>query len=134
MDLICVVMNAPSINDRNNDARALLDFGFYGFGSYKLVLSDLTTVQVNRGKEEYIRPTAEDVRIILPKSDISRVKEVYNIESSINAPVMKGDIIGRVELFVGDEKVYETPLLSDKDILKISIFDIFLSILSGFVG
>ena len=134
MELICVVMNAPGITERNNDARALLDYGFYSFGSYCADLNDLDIIKVNCGKEEYIRPVAENARIILPKADISRVRTVYDIKDSVDAPIKKGDSLGRIEFYVDEKKVYETEIYSDSDVNKITVLDIFISILSGFAA
>ena len=134
MDLICVIMNAPSIKDRNNDAKSLLDFGFYGYGTYKIDLSHLDLIEVDRGKEEYIKPTAESERIILPKSDISRVKAVYKLNDKVSAPIKKGDSLGSVEFYVGEKMVYECKVYAEKEVEKITFIDIFLSILSKAVG
>lgn len=134
MDLICVIMNAPSIKDRNNDAKSLLDFGFYGYGTYKIDLSGLNLIEVDRGKEEYIKPTAESERIILPKSDISRVKAVYKLNDKVSAPIKKGDSLGSVEFYVGEKMVYECKVYAEREVEKITFIDIFLSILSKAVG
>ena len=134
MDLICVVMNAPSVKDRNNDARALLDLGFYGFGTYKVDLSSFDTVRVNRGKQETVSTNLEDNKIVLPKSDISRIKRVYKINEDLNAPIKKGDIIGKLELYVGEELLREVNVYAAHDVEKITILDIYLSILSKAVG
>ena len=134
MDLICVVMNAPSVKDRNNDARALLDLGFYGFGTYKVDLSSFDTVRVNRGKQETVSTILEDNKIVLPKSDISRIKRVYKINEDLNAPIKKGDIIGKLELYVGEEMLREVNVYAAHDVEKITILDIYLSILSKAVG
>ena len=134
MDLICVVMNAPSVKDRNNDARALLDLGFYGFGTYKVDLSSFDTVRVNRGKQETVSTILEDNKIVLPKSDISRIKKVYKINEDLNAPIKKGDIIGKLELYVGEELLREVNVYAAHDVEKITILDIYLSILSKAVG
>ena len=134
MDLICVIMNAPSIKDRNNDAKSLLDFGFYGYGTYKIDLSGLDLIEVDRGKEEYIKPTAESERIILPKSDISRVKAVYKLNDKVSAPIKKGDSLGSVEFYVGEKMVYECKVYAEREVEKITFIDIFLSILSKAVG
>ena len=134
MDLICVIMNAPSIKDRNNDAKSLLDFGFYGYGTYKIDLSGLDLIEVDRGKEEYIKPTAESERIILPKSDISRVKAVYKLNDKVSAPIKKGDSLGSVEFYVGEKMVYEWKVYAEREVEKVTFIDIFLSILSKAVG
>ena len=134
MDLICVIMNAPSIKDRNNDARALLDFGFYGFGSYKVDLSELDMVQVDRGKDEFVKPIADCESIILPKSDISRIKTVYKINEAISAPIKKGDTLGTAQFYVGEKMVHECRVYAEIDVEKITFIDIFLLILSKVVG
>ena len=134
MDLICVVMNAPSVKDRNNDARALLDLGFYGFGTYKVDLSSFDTVRVNRGKQETLSTNLEDNKIVLPKSDISHIKRVYKINEDLNAPIKKGDIIGKLELYVGEEMLREVNVYAAHDVEKITILDIYLSILSKAIG
>ena len=134
MDLICVVMNAPSVKDRNNDARALLDLGFYGFGTYKVDLSSFDTVRVNRGKQETLSTNLEDNKIVLPKSDISHIKRVCKINEDLNAPIKKGDIIGKIELYVGEEMLREVNVYAAHDVEKITILDIYLSILSKAIG
>lgn len=134
MELVAVVMAGETSTDRFNGAKKLLDYGFANF-SFSTITADLTkplTVKVEKGTEKEISVTAEkSLDILLPKTSNSQITQKIVLNESVKAPVKKGDILGNVDIFVGDEKIGEIPLIAEKGVKKLSFSVTFRWIVNG---
>lgn len=113
--LICVTLNAP---DDWNDHIKLLDYGFehaelstlIGFGEISV------DVPVGGGLKKWITATNFS-EISLPIFD---GKNIYRFEYAtpklVFAPVKKGNIIGEINCYYGNELICQYPLAADSDI------------------
>ena len=122
MSLIAVVMKAPSSAIRFKCASTLLDFGFNNF-EYKqmMVKNDIVnSVKVNKGVNSSVNAIAEnDVGTLLEKQNNLNIEQNIELPDIINAPINKGDIIGKVTYTLNGEIISECNLLADNDIAKI---------------
>ena len=128
--LISVVMGEESIEKRSQDTVKLLN---YGFNSYKVNIIKnkneiLGKVKVKNGKEDYVNVVLKDDAIeLLPINDkISK----YNFKLDINtikAPVKKGDIVGKVNIYNENNKLVSSAQITiTKDIKKANYWDYFI--------
>ena len=134
MHLIAVVMGAETREDRNECARALLDFGFAGYSLYTDPECDLEQVPVNKGSRVFVTVKKEAFYTLIKRSDASSIEKRYTIPNSVDAPFAEGDIVGLVEYFVGDTKLGECNILVTESAEKISLIDVFLSILGVIIS
>lgn len=123
IQLIAVVLGSLSTKDRFADASALLNHGFNNYKKHHLISNNdsVGEVIVINGTKEKITAVAEaDCDILIKSSEISELKDELILESSIHAPVAKGQVIGKIVYKAGEREVGHVNLISDTDSPKIS--------------
>ena len=68
------------------------------------------------GNQKYAEVGArEPVKVLLPRELDSQISYAYELPASIEAPVTKGDSIGKIQVRVADEPVLDTRLHAIED-------------------
>jgi len=116
MQLICVVLN-----DGNwfQDAYRLLDAAFERYKPYQVLQKDigLKTVSVKNGEKAATKiVAAEDVQIPLTAEEMSKVNVVLETDEMIEAPVSRGQRVGKAKIYLDDTLLYTAELLAREDI------------------
>ena len=132
MELIAVVMKSPSTNQRFDDAKALLD---YGFANYTLVPVypevPLAPIDVLLGAQPQVQPQPErDCRLLVRKGEETQVTTRLSLAENVEAPVERGQILGKLEVYVGGTLRDTIPILSSQPVDRLSIPGIFSQMLS----
>ena len=127
MELIAVVMRAPTTAQRFEDAKALLD---YGFAHYALVSvypdAPLTPVEVLLGVQGRVQPQlARDCRLLVRKGEESQISTRLTLADNVEAPVDQGQTLGQLEVYVGDELRDAVPILAAQPVDRLSVPGIF---------
>ncbi len=127
--LISVTMGEESIEKRSQDTVKLLN---YGFNSYKVNLIKskgeiLGKVKVNKGKKEYVDVMLVNDAIELLKTNDKISKYEFKLKiDTVKAPVKKGDIIGKVEIYNEQKELINTSDITVmENVLKANFFDYF---------
>lgn len=130
-EYLVVVMNAPETNDAGEsglhyrDTRTLFRWAFNGFQHTTVLAKSeiLATVQVGLSwstDRVNLVPEAEFATVVDAnlKSD-QIIKKVTVYQPSVQAPVEKGTVLGKVELIVNvDQKIGEVPLVASESISR----------------
>jgi len=123
--MLTVIMGAPTYKTRNRDAGLLMNFGFSKFEGKKLFAKDEDVEEIPMGKQTdrvFIAKAKEDLEVVVPKgSKEELVKKI--VVDEIKDEYKEGDIIGKCEVYLGEEKVGEVELYSDRDIEKGGLLD-----------
>ena len=132
MELIAVVMKSPSTNQRFDDAKALLD---YGFANYTVVSvypeAPLAPIDVLLGTQGQVQPKLErDCRLLVRRGEEGQVSTGLSLAENVEAPVESGQILGRLEVYVGGELRDTIPILSAQQVDRLSVSGIFSKMLS----
>ena len=132
MELIAVVMKSPSTNQRFDDAKSLLD---YGFANYTLVPVypevPLAPIAVLLGAQPQVQPQPErDCRLLVRKGEETQVTTRLSLAENVEAPVERGQILGKLEVYVGGTLRDTIPILSSQPVDRLSIPGIFSQMLS----
>ena len=132
MELIAVVMKCPSINQRLEDARAMLDYGFANYALAPVYPEvPLAPVDVLLGAQAQVQPQLErDCRLLVRKGEESQVSTRLSLAGDVEAPVEQGQLLGRLEVYVGDELRDTVPILASQPVDRLSIPGIFSRMLS----
>jgi serine-type D-Ala-D-Ala carboxypeptidase (penicillin-binding protein 5/6) len=98
MRLVAVILGAPSNAQRFAQAGKVLEWGFDRYTAVSLLRSgEPLPVQVRSQTGRTIQPVAaRDLKVVLPKADVSNVKVVYDIAPTIDGVVRAGEPLGRV--------------------------------------
>ncbi len=127
MQLIAVVLCAPSTAERFGSATALLD---YGFANYAVVDSDdlnlqMPEITVQGGNQNAIQPSAEDISFVVKKGNQDRIEYEIKAENSLRAPITKGESLGEIVFTIDGSEVMRKELTASQDIPRINILQMF---------
>ncbi len=114
MRLIAVVLGAPSNPGRFREAGRLLEWGFDNFTSVTLAKKGETLpVRVQVASGSIIQPVAAaDVKLVVPKRDVSTLKIEYDVPSAFSGPLLGGSPIGIVNVRAGGRVLTRVGALS----------------------
>ena len=124
MNLIAVVMKAPSSKVRFSNAQALLDYGFANFEYKELVKKDdtLKTLPITKGVKSTINITAnQDCGTIISKGNDVNIEQNISINENISAPISKGDVVGKLEFSLNGDIISECDLIACDSVDKIDL-------------
>lgn len=122
LNLIAVIMKAPTTAIRFSEAKALLDYGFANYSSYKLSTSGelLKDISVNQGVEKSINAVFSDTKTaLIQKEQESQIVQEINIPEIITAPISQGEKIGEINYFLNGNQIGSVDIVSDKTVKKV---------------
>lgn len=133
MELIAVVMKAPTTAQRFEDAKKLLDYGFAGY-ALKEVYPDapLLPVKVLLGQQTQVQPElARPCCILVEKSQIEQITTRVTVAEDVQAPVEACQILGQMEVCVNGETVDCVPIVAAQGVERLSVPMIFVRLLKN---
>lgn len=121
MQLIAVVLGAPTSKERFGGASALLDYGFAKYEVSAPVKENevIAEVNIHKGVESFVNAIAKDgFSALSEKGGGSAIEKNIIIDESINAPVKSGDVLGTVELIQNGNVIGSVELIAEKSVDK----------------
>ncbi|MGD8173366.1 serine hydrolase [Vibrio sp. TRT 21S02] len=125
MRLVAVVMGTKSANARKSESKKLLSYGFRFFETVaphkagqtfvdeKIWMGDKDTVALGLDQDTYVT---------LPRGQAKKLKASFVLEKELEAPLKKGDVVGKLYYQLDGEDVAEYPLLALEDVKEGSLF------------
>jgi len=111
--LIVVIAGAKSEKERAEEARKMLDWGFHGFES-RILFAEGQTVgeaKVFGGNISYVPLIGPGtIRVMMPRNGGEHLLARVVYTGPVPAPVLKGQSIGRLKVWRGDNLALEVPL------------------------
>ena len=132
VSLIAVIMGAETRDERNAQAKKLLDYGFAGYGVYRDDGRVLDPIPVDGGMKDTVSLSSHPFSVALPKEKISSVKAVVELPERLSAPLSVGDTVGRVVYTLDGEVLGEAPITVSDTVDKISFWEILRRLLGAF--
>lgn len=131
MELIAVVMKAPTSADRFADAQALLDFGFANYGLTTIYPdAALPPVEVILGESTQVQPQlSRDCRLLLAKTDTGNITTNLSLAENVEAPVDAGQTLGQFQVYVGGELKASIPIVATQPVSRLTMPKIFTRML-----
>lgn len=123
--IILVINGLPTSKARDQEATALLNWGFSAFKNYKIFgKGDVVEVgDVWNGEEESVPLIAsQDIILTLPRSQRKDLQAKIIYDSPLAAPLKAGDTVGSLEVTVPEKGVLKTPLYVGKDVKMAGFF------------
>ena len=133
MDLIAVVLGAPTSKARFGACKAMLDYGFANFALAQPELPETRQVPVTLGTEKTV--TAELGQtggLVVEKGQEKQIRSRVTLESRVAAPVKKGQQLGTLSLCAGEQVLAELPLVAGADVEKLTWGQLTVRILGRF--
>lgn len=131
-EYIAVIMHAESIESRNKDASALLDYGFANFRLCPLTSGEeLPDVAVELGTEASVTPVYDGGGAVLLRTrDAQGLTWSLDLPESVAAPVRAGERLGTLTLSNSSGPVAELPILAGGTSERLSAPGIFIRLVS----
>ena len=133
MELIAVVMHAPTSNDRFESCKTLLNYGFANYAITPVYPSQaIPPVSVLLGTQDTVQPvTARECSILLEKSKTGTVTTQLELSPQVEAPVESGQKLGELRVFVDGEQVDSIDLVASQEVARLSVGGIFKRMLNS---
>ncbi|USD64663.1 serine hydrolase [Vibrio sp. SCSIO 43136] len=125
MRLVAVVMGTKNTTARKAESKKLLNYGFRFFETVSPHKADETFVseKVWMGdKEQVALGVAEDTYVTLPRGQAKKLSANFVLDKELQAPISKGDVVGRLFYQVEGEDIAEYPLLALENVEEGSLF------------
>ncbi len=123
MQLIAVVLN-----DSNwfNDCYELFDYGFNNYSS-KIIYDSgqyIDSVNVINGNKNKI-PIITGDKFIYPlaENEKNNIKVFYDMPTEIEAPIVKGEKIGNISVYLNGKLIHSEKLISKENINKLNVLE-----------
>ena len=128
MELISVVLGAPSSQKRFGDGSNMLNYGFNNYGVTKLVTAgeEIAQLPVKNGVTDMAAVVAEtDYAKMMAKANKTQIDKTVDIPAELRAPLKAGEVIGKITLTSNGETVGEVNVVVKEDIKGASYFKLF---------
>ncbi|WP_295588441.1 D-alanyl-D-alanine carboxypeptidase family protein [uncultured Oscillibacter sp.] len=137
MELIAVIMKAPTSAQRFDDAKALLNYGFSTYSLETIVPQEaLPPVPVELGTQATVQPVLGDgATLLLEKAKASQLSQAVTLADTVAAPVALGDVLGTLTVTAGEETVAQIPIVAGESVDRITFSQMFTRLLrTAFLG
>ena len=127
MELIAVVMHAPTSNDRFDSCKALLNYGFANYAITPVYPDQaIPPVAVSLGEQDTVQPvTQRACSILLEKSKTGSITTRLSLADSVEAPVEAGQKLGELKVLVDGQQVDVIDLVAAQEVPRLSLGGIF---------
>ena len=133
---VAAVLGADTSDGRFESAKTLLSYGFANYTVCDLSASvSLPRIPVNLGKDSFVMPAyGEDTVALLEKNTAHGLRFVPNLPETLEAPVAAGQQIGTVQVYSGETLLQTLPIISDRTVARMNVWDIFLVLVHVLLG
>ena len=115
MRLITVVAGSDSDNDRFLSTQRLLEYGFRFYATQKYFdpNKEYVSAKVWGGRSEQIQlGVSDEISITLPRTSFKDIKVDYEYKSNVQAPIIKGQVMGSLKIISDGEVVMTGDLIA----------------------
>lgn len=122
MELIAVVMKAPTSNERFADAQTLLNYGFAGYTLVHVTPEQaLPPIDVVLGSQDTVQPVLSgNTALLLPKDQAGALEQTVSLPPSVEAPVEREQQLGTLTITAGTEEVARLPLTAGEAVARLT--------------
>ena len=126
MELIAVILKAPTSAQRFAGAQALLNYGFASYGLAEIQTpGDLAPIPVRLGAEKAVTARLEgETALLAEKEKLGTLETELTMETELSAPVAEGQEVGRLTVSSGGEPLAEFPLVGDRAVARLTYWQL----------
>ena len=126
MELIAVILKAPTSAQRFAGAQALLNYGFASYGLAEIQTpGDLSPIPVRLGAEKAVSARLEgETTLLAEKEKLGALETELTMETELSAPVAEGQEVGRLTVTSGGETLAEFSLVADRAVARLTYWQL----------
>ena len=119
LELIAVVMAAPDYKARFVQSNSLINYGFSNCKVYKDNKKYQNKVNICGGEKDKVKVQNDTFSYVDTKGGkIDGIESKVALKDNINAPVRKGDIVGKIEYIMDKKKIGEVKIMAEETVYK----------------
>lgn len=121
--LIAVALGCETSQIRNTEVSKLLDYGFANFETCVIAEKGqaIEEIRVENGQPQTLKAvTANRITCLTEKGGKGDISSKAKIDEKVHLPLKKGDKVGVLNVYQGDEKIAEYPLVAEISVEKAS--------------
>lgn len=125
MRLISVVLGTNSKNARAVESKKLLSYGFRYFQTQTLYSADkeLSSNRVWKGQSDQVSiGVLDDVVVTIPRGSKESLEATMSVDTLIEAPIKKGQVLGELLVSLDGEEIYKTDLVALDEVAEAGFF------------
>ncbi|HHX8498698.1 serine hydrolase [Vibrio diabolicus] len=125
MRLVAVVMGTKDANARKSESKKLLSYGFRFFETVAPHKAGETFVEEKvwmGNKDTVALGLDQDTYVTLPRGEAKNLKASFVLEKELEAPINKGDVVGKLYYQIDGEDIAEYPLMALETVDQGSLF------------
>lgn len=137
MSLISVIMGCKTSDDRFEESKQLLDYGFSSFTVCQPQLPEgaLEPAAVARGEQTQVLPKLEQMpQAVVRREEAEQVEILLEMFPDLQAPIEQGEQIGRAVLRLNGEEIAEQPVTAAESVGELTFSKSFGFLFRGLVG
>ena len=133
MELIAVVLGGETSQQRFEDAKTLLNYGFSAYALADVTPAEAPLVPIRLGRSPTVAAELPQSKLLVSKGQAGSLTQAVTLREDLSAPIAKGSPVGTLTVKSGDTVLAELPLTSAADVERVSWSDLFLRLLQGAV-
>ena len=133
MELIAVVLGGETSQQRFEDAKTLLNYGFSAYALADVTPAEAPLVPIRLGRSPTVAAELSQSKLLVSKGQAGSLTQAVTLREDLSAPIAKGSPVGTLTVKSGDTVLAELPLTSAADVERMSWSDLFLRLLQGAV-
>lgn len=129
MELIAVVLKSPTGQQRFEDAKTLLNYGFSTYGLVHAAPEEpLPPVPVTLGTRDAVQSMVDPAEglLLAEKARLQGLEQTVTLPESAAAPVRQGDVLGTLTVTQNGETLLEVPIRAAETVEKLTFGEMFL--------
>ncbi len=128
LGLCAVILGCETTDERFGGARKMLDWGFANFTRYTPATEEivLTKVAVLHGEQAAVMPVSDEATpLLLRRGEEGRIRTEVTLANDVEAPVLKGQVLGTVTLKRDEEVLASYPIRALDEVKRLGFWKAF---------
>ena len=134
LSLIAVVLGCDTSNNRFQDAKKLLNYGFSNYGNaiIKINQDELPELPVSKGTQSTVTLTSEEsVSFLVTKGKEGDIQKSFDLPESLVAPIKAGETVGTITFSLEGKTLGQIPIVASNNIKKMTYLNAVSKVLSS---
>ena len=129
MELSAVVLGGETSQQRFEDAKTLLNYGFSTYALADVTPAERQIVPVKLGRAPSVEAVLEAGKLLVGKGQAGSLSQTVTLREDLVAPVEKGQTVGTLTVQCGDATLAELPLTAADTVERMTWGDLFVRLL-----
>ena len=129
MELIAVVLGGETSQQRFEDAKTMLNYGFSTYALADVTPEEKPVVPVKLGRTPSVEGVLSQSKLLVGKGQAGSLTRTVTLQEDLLAPVEKGQTVGTLTVQSGDTTLAELPLTAAAAVERMTWGDLFARLL-----